>query len=442
MKALTNIILFSLFLILILDSISCKFLSSKSLSDEEEDVITTIKSDDEKALRDAILILWKFGGIIYIDTPVINIKTQTSLAIQGSFSGGIIGVQQPNGEYPILNFKEQRDGATLLYIAGLKVNASNKIIKNIIVENAGTVGISISGQKNTIDHVITRYNGQSGIYLSPQSDSNILNYCYSYRNFHFLQNSLPADGFTVEIGGFNNEFNYCFAWDNSQNGFGYNYWDGKNKNGALTYSHSASWNNGNIDVFSGRYDFDNGKALDKNLWTIQQILKSDPDFEDNYKYKIFDLDDATINSKPAIEYFSEYDEKNVDANGFNFGHEKSEPNPSNLRTVHYCVAFQNKFKGFNSNKSQKFTGYFTNSVSFNNNMNYDLPYSFVSWTNNWSWGAKEEDQFDLEVETKTPTNVSSERRKFISVRDQIIKAVYANTFPDKINFDKTIKSLK
>ena len=441
MKSVRNIIFLSLFLILILDSTFCKFLSSKSLSDEEEDVIATIQSDDEKALRDALLILWKFGGIIYIDTPVINIKTQTALVIQGSFSGGIVGVQQPSGEYPILNFKEQRDGATLLFIAGLKINASNKIIKNIIVENAGTVGISISGQKNTFDHIITRYNGQSGIYLSPQSDSNIFNYCYSYRNFHFLQNSLPADGFTVEIGGFNNEFNYCFAWDNSQNGFGYNYWDGKNKNGALTYFHSASWNNGNIDVFSGRYDFDNGKPLDKNLWTIQQIIKSDPNFEDNYKYKIFDLDDATINSKPAMEYFSEYDENNNDANGFNFGHEKSEPNPSNLRTVHYCVAFQNKFKGFNSNKSQKFTGYFTNNVSFNNKMNYDLPYSFVSWNNNWSWGSLEKDNFDLEVETKQPTDASSGRRKFISVRDQIIKAVYANTFPDKINFDKTIKSL-
>ena len=441
MKSVRNIIFLSLFLILILDSTFCKFLSSKSLSDEEEDVIATIQSDDEKALRDALLILWKFGGIIYIDTPVINIKTQTALVIQGSFSGGIVGVQQPSGEYPILNFKEQRDGATLLFIAGLKINASNKIIKNIIVENAGTVGISISGQKNTIDHVITRYNGQSGIYLSPQSDSNIFNYCYSYRNFHFLQNSLPADGFTVEIGGFNNEFNYCFAWDNSQNGFGYNYWDGKNKNGALTYFHSASWNNGNIDVFSGRYDFDNGKPLDKNLWTIQQIIKSDPNFEESYKYKIFDLDDATINSKPAVEYFSEYDENNNDANGFNFGHEKSEPNPSNLRTVHYCVAFQNKFKGFNSNKSQKFTGYFTNNVSFNNKMNYDLPYSFVSWNNNWSWGSQEKDNFDLEVETKQPADASSGRRKFISVRDQIIKAVYANTFPDKINFDKAIKSL-
>ena len=77
----------SLFLILILDSTFCKFLSSKSISDEEEDVITTIKSDDEKALRDAILILWKFGGIIYIDTPEINIKTQTTLSIKAHFQG-------------------------------------------------------------------------------------------------------------------------------------------------------------------------------------------------------------------------------------------------------------------------------------------------------------------------------------------------------------------
>ena len=75
MKSVRYIIFASIFIFLTLDSIFCKFLSSKSLSDEEEDVITTITSDDEKALRDAILILWKFGGIIYIDTPEINIKT-------------------------------------------------------------------------------------------------------------------------------------------------------------------------------------------------------------------------------------------------------------------------------------------------------------------------------------------------------------------------------
>ena len=49
--------------------VSNKFLEKESFS--EEDVITTITSDDESALRDALLILWKFGGIIYIDTPVL-----------------------------------------------------------------------------------------------------------------------------------------------------------------------------------------------------------------------------------------------------------------------------------------------------------------------------------------------------------------------------------
>lgn len=37
----------------------------------------------------------------------------------------------------------------------------------------------------------------------------------------------------------------------------------------LTFRHSASWNNGNVDAFSGKYDYDNGKTLDKNMLTIQ-----------------------------------------------------------------------------------------------------------------------------------------------------------------------------
>ena len=433
-------IFLTILIILCLDLFSCKFLENKSLS-EEEDVITTIKEDDESALRDALLILWKFGGIIYIDTPVINIKKEEGLTIKGAFEGGIVGIQQENGEYPILNFKEQRDTTTLLYVAGLSIDGSNKLIKNLIFENAGTTGISVNGQKNTLDHIITRYNGHSGIYIFPQSDSNTLNHCYSYRNFHFNENRLTADGFTVENGGINNVFNYCFAWENSQNGFGYYYWDGKSINGALTYSHSASWNNGNINVFSGKYDFNNKKALDKNMWTIQQIMKSDENFEKNYKNKKFNLDNATIKSKPAKEYFTIYDEKN-EGNGFNFGNENNDQVISNLRTVDYCVAFDNKSKGFNSNKSKNFNGFFTNCVGYNNEMNYDLPYSFSKWSNNWSWGSEEEDELIWDLEIKIPSNEKSEKKKFDSIKNQIIQAVYANTFPDNINFDKTIKSLK
>ena len=442
MKSLMKrIFLINIFLFFSFDSFQCKFLENKALTREEEGkIIATITTDDESALRQATFYLWKLGGIIYIDTPVINFKTEGSISITGTIEGGIIGKKQQNGEYPRLNFKEQRDSTTTFYQSGINVVGSNKVIKNLIVENAGTFGIFVSGQKNTIDHVITRYNGQSGIFVSSDSDSNTFNYIYSYRNFHFDENNLIADGFTVEIGGINNIFNNCFAWENSQNGFGYYHFNGLHKNGALTYTHSASWNNGNIDVFSGKYDFDNGKDLDKNMWTIQQIIKSDENFENNYNNKIFNLEDVIINTKPANDYFSEYS-KEDEGNGFNLGNERNEPSLINRRTVDYCVSFDHKSKGFNSNKSQNFTGLFSNSVSFNNNMNYDLPYSFVKWNNNWGWNSNEDDHFDLEVIVRKPSNMASAKKDFYSIRDQIIKAVYDNRIPEDINFDKVIKGL-
>ena len=145
MKASQTI--FSFFLVLFLfQYISPKFLENQSFS-EEEDVIATITEDDENALREALLILWKSGGIIYIDTPEINIKKQESLSIKGTYEGGIVGIKQENGEYPRLNFKEQRDSVTLLYMSGINIIGSNKLIKNLIIENAGTTGIFISGKK-------------------------------------------------------------------------------------------------------------------------------------------------------------------------------------------------------------------------------------------------------------------------------------------------------
>ena len=47
--------------------------------------------------------------------------------------------------------------------------------------------------------------------------------------------------------------------------------------------------------------------------------------------------------------------------------------------------FDHISKGFDKYNSRKCRGYFTNYVSFNNN--YQLPYTFAKWENNWSWGA-------------------------------------------------------
>ena len=46
--------------------------------------------------------------------------------------------------------------------------------------------------------------------------------------------------------------------------------------------------------------------------------------------------------------------------------------------------------------------------------------------------------FDFYV--KTPRDTKSSQREFYSVRDKIISAVEANTFPD-VDFDKVIKGL-
>ena len=422
----------------------CQNLKGRTLL--EENVIAIINSDDELALRNATKKLWKTGGFIYIDTPVITI-TKQAVDIGGSLGGGIIGVKLPNGQYPRFDCKPLRkkySGYSCLDIAG-----NNLKVQNLILENAPSYGIFVAGKNNIIDHVITRYNGESGIYANSQSDYNTFNYCYSYRNFLMPNMYLnkDGDGFTIQLNSFNNKFNYCFAWDNSKSGFNYyNYLfsQSANKYEDFTYSHSASWNNGNMDVFSGKYDFDNGRKLDKNLFTIQEILESDKNFENNYNNKIFNLGKAIINNTLATELFSNYDAKarGIGQCGFVLGSSGSHKSLKNRRTADYCVSFDHQSKGFNNNDSKNFTSLFSNCVGFNNNKNYELPYTFTKWSNNWGWNSKLKDIFnnDFDFQVKAPKDTKSAQREFYSVRDKIISAVEANTFPD-VNFDKVIKSL-
>ena len=445
MKFLTYL---SILFFLSICSFHCQNLKGRSLA--QENIIATITSDDESALIDATKILWKSGGYIYIDTPVITI-TKGTVAIhsqKGNDEGGIIGIKQPNGQYPILNCKPLRKKNT--DYSGLLILNDNLKVQNLIIENAPGYGIFVQGKNNIIDHVITRYNGESGIYINFGSDYNTFNYCYSYRNFLMPKSPMnkDGDGFTIEINAYNNKFNYCFAWDNSKSGFSYYSYSYQSDNTMeeFTYSHSASWNNGNIDVFSGKYDFDNRRKLDKNLLTIQEILESNKNFETNYNNGIFKLENAIINNTLATELFSNYEEnsRGIGGSGFILGSRNTKKILANRRIADYCVSFDNKLKGFNNNDSKNFTSLFSNCVAFNNNLNYELPYIFTKWSNNWGWGSKENDKFDLNVDlhVKTPNDIKSAQKDFYSIRNKIISAVEANTFPDNINFDYVIKGLK
>ena len=399
-----------------------------------EGIIDTIKSDNEAALREAIQKQNEEGGIIYIDTKIINIYLDKPIELKG-ISGDIIGKKQPNGGYPVINFQKVRDNGSFI---SLNILGSSKSLKYLIIENSGSHGLKVSGHNNNFDYIITRYNQYAGIYISRTAYSNTFNYCYSYRNCDLKGNGLNGSGF-YSYGASNNVFNNCFSWDNSNNGFSSS--SHENFSSSLTFKHSACWNNGNSDIFSGKYDFDNGKPLDKNMLSIQNIINSDINFETNYKYKNFNIDNAKIDGKSADEWL-EKTKSRISGNGFQFGFPTTPSSFDIKRIADKCVAFENKGKGFDNNYSKRYAGYFSNCVSFKNGINYQLPYIFEKWSNNWSWGAIQTEKIDIKETVKQPGNIISSEKSFTSIKNMIIKRVYDNEFPDNINFDGSIMSLK
>ena len=428
-----NIFIFAIiFLLFSLDSLSCETIQNKFRALGDDDEIITITEDDDSLFELALEELEKSGGTIYIDTPIINVKDTTDLILTGKFPGGIIGIIQPNGEYPRIHF-EKTD--ILDIYGGILIEGSNKFIEYIIIESSVSYGVIIFGDNNILDHVISRYNYGSGFIVF--GDFNTFNYCYAYRNCDASINYVDADGFEI-LGEQNNVFNYCFAWDNSNNGFNY---DRLFNSSDLSYLHSGSWNNGNINVFTGKYDYDNGAPLDKNMWTIQNIIESDSNFVNNYYNKKYNINNAFIEEIRASSWIAQVSPK-MDGNGFIFGNRNSSQSIDVKRNSLYNVAFDHKSGGFVDNFNHKYNAYITDCVSFNNDINYRLPYTFSKWTNNWSWGSKNKDQLNGGVTTEKPTNSNSAQRSFYTVRDQIINSVSANMFPDSVNFDRVITSLK
>ena len=415
-----------------LNLFSCRPLENKFKSFVDDDEITTITKDSEKELIEAIEVLNEKGGTIYIDTPVITLSQVIIISSDLDLPGGIIGVRQTNGEYPRINFAHSD---TDLF-SGIYIYGSNIFIEYIIIENSLNHGITVLGDNNIFDHVISRYNFGSG--FNVEGNFNSFNYCYSYRNADtsaFLPNS---DGFKIS-GESNNVFNYCFAWDNKNSGFNYKRPDNSSD---LSYLHSGSWNNGNVNVFTGKYDYDNGKPLDKNLWTIQDIIKSDEKFVSNYYNKNFNInDDARIGLFTVQEWIS-FVSPRMDGNGFTFGNINSTQSIDVKRNSFYNVAFDHKSGGFIDNYNHRYNAFITDCVSFNNGINYKFPYYTISkWSNNWSWNSKNKEQLNGGVKFEKPRNINTAQRQFYNVRNQITNAVFANMFPDNVNFDKAINDL-
>ena len=419
-----------LFLIISLNFFYCKSYKKKFKSFVDDDEIATITSDDERALGDAIAILNRDGGTIYIDTPIIHIEN-TTLTLLGTVSGGIIGVRQAGGEYPRIHFIHSY---RLPEYSGIAFFASNKFVEYLIIENSLTFGIEIDGHNNIFDHVITRYNSGPGFLI--YGDFNTFNYCYSYRNIDMGTPFITADGFRIN-GEISNVFNYCFAWDNANSGFNYMRYLNSSD---LSYLHSGSWNNGNINVFTGKYDYDSNYPLDKNLYTIQEMIKYDDKYVSNYYNKNFNFENAKIDGYDVYEWISNVYQY-MKGEGFTFGNQNSSQSIDVKRNSLYNVAFNNKGGGFVDNFDHKYNAFVTDCVAFNNFLNYRLPYTLSKWSNNWSWNSINGDVVNGDLALRKPTNVNGAQRQFYNVRNQITNAVFANMFPDDVNFDRAIRQL-
>lgn len=407
-----------------------------NLSTPPSTKVATITSNDASALSTAISTVNKSGGTIYVDTPEINVTT--ALKLSGSKAGAIVGVKQSDGTYPRINFTGMASGKR-----GITISGSNQLIQNVIVEYAGDNGIWISGSDNKIEHVIARYNNDTGIQLSDNADSNVLRYCYSYRNCDVATYGANADGFAPKLGATNTVFEYCYSWDNADDG-----WDSYDKSGdnsaSVTYSHSACWNNGNPKVFTGEYDYNNGNALDTALHTVKQIMAADSSFASNYANGKFDTSNGKINGKTVASWVSSA-EKAMNGNGFKFGSETTAQSESVTRNANYCVSFDHKSKGFDNNNSKGCSGYFSNCLSFNNQRNYSLPYVMKKWERMFGWDYTQSNTANnTPSEPATPTNGDKLKADVYSVRDQIVSYAYANKMADdySVNFDSVIAEAK
>ncbi len=389
------------------------------------------------------------ASITDADIYILNdIDCTSQIALTNSNANlNFIGVTQSDGTSPSLDFATFRDGASSsgTSSAGFKVNGSGYNFENLIIENAPDCGMRITGSGSgncLIKDCIFRYNNNSGVSVTSGGAENTFICVDSYRNGDVISKcGDDADGFSVKLNAGNNNYFYnCRAWENSDDG-----WDSYDRGtpyvGDVYYIECLAWNNGNPDVFTGEYDYNNGYPLDKGLLYVQQILREQPDFETEYNNK-------AVTSWPRVTMTlyggktRTYEELHSSSwggnpNGFKFG--SAETPETSYRYVRNCIAFdhfdnphQSPAKGYDQN-SGKAQYDIINGLSFDNTQNYwmDKMTALSQTGDALSFGGSQDDSTNDTLAITTPSAEVQEtlRAKVHQYRDDLYDMVYNNIIP-------------
>lgn len=384
------------------------------------------------------------GGKVYVSGTKIDCTAQLTLNTS-SANVQIIGVKNSNGTYPKLDFTSFRSSyigkSTSDSQVGVRITGSKYTIENLIIEKAPDNGIQIKGTKasnNTVSNCIVRYNNDAGLQITGGASNNKIQYVCSYRNCDVYTLGGNADGFAPKLAtGSGNTFYCCYAWDNSDDG-----WDSYDKTDGLSpdlsYEECATWNNGNPDVFTGKYDFNNGKALDTNLLLVELIMAKDSSFASNYSKGSFSLPTSSfVATSDGTLSLSNWTGGNYggNPNGFKFGSVNT--TSSCVRTVKNCLSFNHTKKGFDNNNSSC-TAYFTNTVAFDNGYNYAIqPFTLKSFTGVVSFSGSSSDKLPsgYSISSSSSSVQSSIRSKVSSTSTSIMNSCNADKIPGAVYFN-------
>ncbi|MFJ8885183.1 right-handed parallel beta-helix repeat-containing protein [Streptomyces sp. NPDC102402] len=183
------------------------------------------------------------------------------------------------GESPVLNFSAMSEDPAN---RGLAVNGAYWHIDGIVVEHAGDNGIFVGGSDNVVEHVVTRFNHDSGLQISriasdtPDDEwpaNNLILSSESHDNAD--SDGEDADGFASKLtSGPGNVFRYTVSHNNIDDG-----WDLYTKSetgpiGPVTIEDSLSYSNGTLSDGTVNEDGDrNGFKLGGDDIEVDHVVR-------------------------------------------------------------------------------------------------------------------------------------------------------------------------
>ncbi|MFI2779653.1 right-handed parallel beta-helix repeat-containing protein [Streptomyces sp. ALB3] len=223
------------------------------------------------------------------------------------------------GETPVLNFAAMSEDPAN---RGLAVNGTYWHIDGIVVEHAGDNGIFVGGSNNVIEHVVTRFNRDSGLQISriasdtPEDEwpaNNLVLSSESHDNAD--SDGEDADGFASKLtSGPGNVFRYTVAHNNIDDG-----WDLYTKSetgpiGPVTIEDSLAYENGTLSDGTVNSDGDrNGYKLGGDGIKVDHLVRRNIAYDNGHH-------GFTYNSNPGSMKVS--DNVSIDNEERNFSFDK------------------------------------------------------------------------------------------------------------------------